>query len=118
MYSDARRLCGGKEAYVRPEPHVWQESPIPDGRAARPESDGAQAGALVQLSEEQRRLIAVLQTEREGMTVRQLQTRLSWPRDGVQLHLEALLEQQVVARLNTLVPSYIYRFEGVYLDAD
>ena len=49
------------------------------------------------------------------MTVRQLESRLSQPRARVELLLESLLERQLVARLNTLVPSYIYRYGGVDL---
>ena len=52
------------------------------------------------------------------MTARQLQTRLAWPSDRVQQWLDSLLERQVVARLNTIIPSYIYRYGGVDLDAD
>ena len=50
------------------------------------------------------------------MTVRQLEARLAQPRGVVKLVLESLLERQLVARLNTLVPSYVYRYGGVDLE--
>lgn len=70
------------------------------------------------LNEEEQRIIAVLQTQQEGMTVRQLQARLSWPSGGVQQSLENLLQCHLVCRLNTIVPSYVYRYRGVDLQAD
>jgi hypothetical protein len=36
----------------------------------------------------------------------------------VQLVLEHLVERQLVARLNTVIPSYVYRYGGVDLGAD
>ena len=53
------------------------------------------------------------------MTVRQLEARLSLARGTEsQSLLESLLERQLVARLNTVIPSYVYRYGGVDLDAD
>jgi hypothetical protein len=103
---------------MRRGPEVIQRVQIPDRRRARPEIEHPEAEALVSLSEEQRRVLAVLQTQQHGMTVRQLQTRLSWANGGVQPLLEVLLQRQLVARLNTIVPSYIYRYRGVDLHAD
>jgi hypothetical protein len=74
--------------------------------------------ALVSLSEEQRRIIEVLELQQQGMTARQLQARLEWPVEGLQQSLDGLLERQLVARLNTIVPSYIYRYRGVDLQVD
>ena len=54
--------------------------------------------------------------EMDGMTLRQLEKRLSSSRDGVKPVLESLLERQLVVRLNTLVPSYVYRYRGVDID--
>jgi hypothetical protein len=73
---------------------------------------------LTTLSDEQRRLIGVLRTRPDGMTVRQLELTLARPSEGVQSLLDGLLERQLVARLNTLVPSYTYRFGGLDLEAD
>jgi hypothetical protein len=102
---------------MRPGPDASQRTQIRDHEKIRPEIEPAQAQAE-SLSEEQRRLVAVLQTQQNGMTVRQLQTRLSWPNGRVQSLLESLLERQLVAQLNTIVPSYLYRYGGVDLEAD
>ncbi len=64
------------------------------------------------LSEEQRRLLEILRTQRHGMTARQLESKLSGLQGEVGLLLEGLLERQLVARLNTVIPSYVYRFGG------
>jgi DNA-binding MarR family transcriptional regulator len=103
---------------MRPGPDESQRTQIRDHEKIRPEIECPQAEALVSLSEEQRRLLAVLQTQPNGMTVRQLQTRLSWPNGRVQSLLESLSERQLVAQLNTIVPSYVYRYGGVDLEAD
>jgi hypothetical protein len=52
------------------------------------------------------------------MTARQLEARLRWSQEGVQLLLDSLQERQLVARLNTVIPSYIYRYGGVDLNAE
>jgi hypothetical protein len=52
------------------------------------------------------------------MTARELEVKLASPRGGVQPLLESLLERQLVGRLNTLVPSYVYRFAGVDLNTE
>ncbi len=103
---------------MRPGPGVWHKPQTHDRETARPTTDNAQAEALVALSDEQRRLIEVLQAERHGMTSRQIEARLARSRGGVQLLLESLLERQLVARLNTLIPSYVYRYGGVDLNAE
>lgn len=103
---------------MRPTPDAFKHPQTHEQVKARPGSGTAQGEALVALSEEQRRLLAVLQTKRDGMTMRQLQTKLSCPDGVVQPLLETLLECQLVARLNTVVPSYVYRYGGVDLQAD
>jgi hypothetical protein len=103
---------------MRPGPDTIQRVQIRDHERVRPGGEHQQTEALVSLSEEQRRLLAVLQTQQDGMTVRQLQTRFSWANGGVQSLLEDLLERQLVARLNTIVPSYVYRYGGVDVHAE
>ena len=72
-----------------------------------------EAAPFVALSEEQRRLLDILRTQRHGMTARQLESQLSGLQGGVGVLLEGLLERQLVARLNTVIPSYVYRYGGV-----
>ena len=62
---------------MRPGPDAWQQPQIHEPQSGT-SCDRAQPGeALVALSEEQRRLIDVLQTQQHGMTVRQLEAKLS-----------------------------------------
>jgi hypothetical protein len=103
---------------VRPGPDAWHQSEARDLHRAHPATDMPRADAFVALSEDQRRLIEVLQTQQRGMTERQLEVSLSWPRQGVQLLLQSLEEQRLVARLNTVIPSYIYRYGGVDLHGE
>ena len=102
---------------MRPGPDPAQLTQIREHERVRPEIERPQAQALAVLSEEQR-LLAVLQTQQNGMTARQLQARLAWPSGGVQPLLESLRERQLVAQLNTIVPSYVYRYAGVDLHAE
>jgi hypothetical protein len=97
---------------MRPGPDAVQRSQIRDHEIVGPEAERPQAQTLVSLNEEQGRLLAVLRAQQDGMTVRQLQARLPWPEGGVQSLLETLLERQLIARLNTIVPSYVYRYGG------
>ena len=103
---------------MRPGPDQGQPSTTSERARLIPSGSGAQAPVLLSLSEEQQRIIDVLQLQQHGMTARQLQARLEWPADGVQQWLDGLLERRLVARLNTIVPSYIYRYGGVDLRAD
>lgn len=103
---------------MRPGPDVWHQPQARELQTARPVAADPEAEALVALSEEQRLVIDVLQTQRHGMTARQLEVKLASPRGGVQLLLDTLLERQLVARLNTLIPTYIYRYGGVDLRAE
>jgi hypothetical protein len=108
----------GKEAGMSPGPNATQRPQTTDRERVDFESGPLQAEAFVPLDDDHRRLVAVLQTQRHGMTFHQLQTRLVRPSGEVRSMLETVLERQLVARLNTIVPSYIYRYSGVDLDAD
>ncbi len=103
---------------MRPGPDVWHQSQARDLQRAHPATDMPRADAFVALSEDQLRLIEVLQTQQRGMTERELEVSLSWSRHAVQLQLQGLQERRLVARLNTVIPSYIYRYEGVDLNGD
>jgi hypothetical protein len=102
---------------VRPEPDLWHNPQTPKRETPRPGPEG-DTQALVALNEEQWRLISALQAREHGMTMRQLEARLPWSRGDIQQLLESLLERQLIARLNTIIPSYVYRYGGVELDAE
>jgi hypothetical protein len=101
---------------VRPEFRLSRQPQIHDPQAAST-PDHRQPERLLDLSDDQQALLAVLQTERHGATVRRLEARLSLSRVEVELLVEGLVERELVNRLNTLVPSYVCRHPGVDPDA-
>ena len=103
---------------MRSAPDVTQRTQARDHQRVRPDTKDHPAEALVPLSAEQRLLVAVLQTQQNGMTVHQIEARLSRPSGEVQSLLESVLERQLVARLNTIVPSYVYRYRGIELHSE
>ena len=107
-----------QEADVRPGPDVRQPTQARDRQSARPLTDAPEAGAFVALNEEQQRLIDILRAQRHGMTARQLKSQLSGLQGGVEVLLEGLLELQLVVRLNTVIPSYVYRYGGGDLNSE
>lgn len=77
-------------------------------RSAASASDSAERSRPL-LSEEQRAVVDILQSEGCGLTARQLQARLPYPAEDVAQALCKLIELRLVTRLNTLVPSYACR---------
>ena len=103
---------------MRPGSSAIQQAQTRERESVAPDSERPLAEAFVLLTDEQRRLIDVLQSQRDGMTVRQLEAKLSRPSGEVVSLLESVLERRLVGRLNTIVPSYVYRYGGVNLGAD
>jgi DNA-binding NarL/FixJ family response regulator len=64
---------------------------------------------LTQLSQEQRMVLDCLQEDAMGLTKRQIALRVSCSAPTVDEALGDLISLNLVARLNTLVPSYICR---------
>ncbi|NLO28395.1 MAG: hypothetical protein GX113_09505 [Actinobacteria bacterium] len=63
------------------------------------------------LSESERQVLECLQSAGTGLTVKQIQARVACaPRADEALAV--LMDRQLVVRLNTLVPSYLYRHSG------
>ena len=86
-----------------------------DKPAERLAGDGvpANASALVQLSDEQKMVFDCLQEAGAGLTQRQIALRVSCPAPAVEQALGALVTLNLVARLNTLLPSYACKYPGV-----
>ena len=103
---------------MRPGPDVSRQPQTRERRTALPSVSDAPRQTVVALSDEQLQLIDVLQRQRHGMTLRQLQSKLPHPRERIELLVESLQERQLVARLNTLVPSFVYIYDGVDLTVD
>jgi hypothetical protein len=110
-------ITAGKEAHVKPQTDTREQR---DGHAETGgrHSDPADPMPLAQLSEEQRRILDCLQTAGSALTLRQLETRTAYPAVALENALDGLLQRDLVARLNTLFPSYSYRYPGIRVYAE
>ena len=61
------------------------------------------------LSEEQQAILECLRKAPGGLTGRQLEARVACGRDATDHALSVLLERRLIARLNTIIPSYAAR---------
>lgn len=61
------------------------------------------------LSTEEEAVIECLRVAAAGLTARQLQSRISCDPDVLERALKSLIDRELVARLNTIIPSYVYR---------
>jgi hypothetical protein len=107
----------GKEAHMRPQTGPKQH--LDRQAETREKSSGPSPSApLVQLSDEQKRVLDCLEEAGTGLTLRQLEVRTSSAAPALQDALDGLLAQSLVARLNTLIPSYAYRYPGLRIYAE
>jgi DNA-binding transcriptional ArsR family regulator len=58
------------------------------------------------------RVLGCLREEGGSLTVGQLEAKLSLSPTTLQKALDSLVEERLVARLNTIIPSYSYRTPG------
>ena len=65
---------------------------------------------LMELTEEQNAVLDCLRMAGSGLTLKQLETRTACAAPVLHDALEELLRQDLVARLNTLIPSYADRY--------
>ncbi|MBN1629342.1 MAG: MarR family transcriptional regulator [Thermoleophilia bacterium] len=94
------------------EPHVDRSPSYP---AARPVSPGQKHAT--DLDAGQRLVLDCLRTAGTGLTIAQLESRLSLPHGSLQTTMETLVHQRLVARLNTVVPSFCLREAEPGVDA-
>ncbi len=71
----------------------------------------------LRLNEEQRQVLECLEKAGSGLTISQIESKMTGIQN-VDDTLAVLLERQLVSRLNTLVPSYIYRHPDSKVDAE
>jgi predicted transcriptional regulator len=71
-----------------------------------------------ELSDEQRRVLECLQKAGTGLTVKQLESRMKDAPSSLEDALARLVERQLVARLNTVIPSYACRQPGNRIHAE
>jgi hypothetical protein len=91
------------------------------GQPAEEPIGGGQAEAappLVKLSDEQKMVLDCLQRAETGLTGKQIVARVSCPGPAAEEALDALLARNLVAKLNTLIPSYASKYPGVRVYAD
>jgi hypothetical protein len=81
----------------------------PEVSAARP---------LVDLSDDQRMVLDCLYKAGTGLTARQIEAKLSGSSANVQAALDGLLERDLIAKLNTVIPSFACRYPGIRLYAE
>ena len=97
---------------MKPEAEAQEQRDLQTERRTR-RSDPAEPKPLVQLSDDQRRILDCLRTAGSGLTLRQLEIRAAGSAPILQAALDGLLEQGLVARLNTFIPSYAFRYPGI-----
>lgn len=83
-------------------------------------ADGGSGGPfpLVQLNDDQRMVFDCLQQAGGGLTQRQISLRVSCSPPAVEQALSELVTLSLVARLNTLIPSYTCKYPGVSLHGE
>jgi hypothetical protein len=110
-------VVAGKEVHVKPQTGAkqergrWREAP---DESRVPSQDEP----LVLLSEEEKRVLDCLQEAGVGLTLRQLAVRTSLAGPVVERAVDGLLAHNLVARLNTVVPSYACRYPGLRVYSD
>ena len=85
-------------------------------RVSRPDSPDTAGPAA--LSDEQTAVLECLQKSGTGLTGRQLASRVSCDPGALEQALSVLMERGMVARLNTIIPSYSYRHPGARIHAE
>lgn len=113
----AHGITAEKEAHVKPQAEARKQRDRQIETRIR-HSDPADQKRLVQLTEEQKRILDCLQTAGSGLTPRQLEIRTACSAPALQDALDGLLQRDLVARLNTLIPSYAYRYPGIGVYAE
>ena len=73
---------------------------------------------LVRLTDEQKLVLDCLQRADLALTQRQIALQVSCPAPIVEQALGGLVAVNLVARLNTLVPSYACKYPGVRIHSD
>jgi hypothetical protein len=110
-------MTTGKEVRVKPpsgaEQHRGRRAETRVGPLEGLEGVRSAGVRLAELSDAQVQVLECLQKAGTGLTVGQLRSRVSFPTPALKSALTALVEGQLVARLNTLIPSYVYRYPGV-----
>ena len=74
--------------------------------------------SLVRLTDEQKLVFDCLKRAEVALTQRQIALQVSCPAPNVEQALTGLVAVNLVARLNTLVPSYACRYPGAHIHSE
>lgn len=108
----ATEMAGRKETRVEPQTGVQRHRD--PASEIRPGPATEALPALVPgLNDLQRQVVECLREAGKGLTVKQLEARILSPSEALQETLDLLVERRLVARLNTIIPSYSSRALGV-----
>lgn len=83
-----------------------------------PDGESADTPPLVRLTDEQKLVFDCLQRADTALTQRQIALQVSCPAPTVEQALTGLVAVNLVARLNTLVPSYGCKYPGVSIHSE
>ena len=81
-------------------------------------ADTAAIPVEAQLCEDERRVLECLEAAKSGLTAKQIEARLPDVGDGIEQALAGLVERRLVSRLNTLIPVYAARTQGLGIHAE
>ena len=104
-----------KEAEVKPRTDSQQTQQGSEGSGG-PARD-TQAAKALGVGCEGERVLECLRTAGTALTVRQVEVRLGGSVSDLEAELTRLVEQRLVSRLNTLVPTYTARSRDAKADA-
>ncbi|MCE5253104.1 MAG: hypothetical protein LLG45_02670 [Actinomycetia bacterium] len=91
------------------EQHLEEKQEVRAGAANTLPVDTRPLASEPALSEEEAAVLECLRMASSGLTARQLQSRVSCDPGVLERTLATLVERELVARLNTIIPSYSYR---------
>ena len=104
-------MIGGKEIRVEPQIGAQRHRDLaPEIQADRPPVPSP--GFVPKLSDLEQQILECLHDAGKSLTVKQLEARVLCPSEGLQEALDLLVEGRLVARLNTIIPSYAGRSPG------
>jgi len=101
-----------KETDVKPqrggEQRLVQRPQVRESRSEDPPATAAPA-----ISADETAVLECLRVAPGGLTAKQLQSRVACDRQLLEQTLRALVDRELVVRLNTIIPSFAYRSGGL-----
>jgi hypothetical protein len=113
----AQAFAAGEEIHMKPQEAVRRQ-PDPPAHSPIPNSDLVAQGPSGQLSEEQAKVLGCLRAAGSGLTVRQLEARTACAAAELEEALGGLIRQDLVSRLNTVIPSFACRSPDIRVYAE